>query len=564
MERIKVLTILSLFLFICLFLKLFQKQILQSKAYSELAFQQQTVKKEIIPKRGEVFVKEQGEETLYPLATNITLYAVSVVPKQVKDPKKVAKELALLLSLDEKELFNQINNKKPYLPPLKRKLNEEEAKKIKDLNLEGVYLEEENYRCYPEGERAAHVLGFVDAQGDGKYGVEGFYDKELKGQKGLIFVEKDIKGRYISLLNKNKTQDGLSLVLTLDRTVQYMAESKLKEGVEKFKAESGSILIMDPKTGAILAMASYPFFDPNKYNEVKKEDYGIFTNPVIGEVWEPGSVFKIITMAAGIDSNKITKETKRYFEAKINVDGHDIWTYDKKSQGEQTMTQVLETSNNVGAVFVVGEIGKELFSKYLKNFGFGSLIGIDLEKEVNKSLKPWESWRNVELATMGFGQGIAITPLQLAVATSAISNGGKLVLPHIVAEIINPDGKRETVKPKEIRQVISPSSAEIISEMMVSVVEKGHGKRAGVPGYKVAGKTGTAQIPKKGGGYEENQSIGSFVGFAPAENPRFVMLVKIDRPKTVEWAESSAAPVFGEMAKWLLEYYQVSPTEVSE
>lgn len=560
MDRIKILKAVVLIFTIALFFKLFQKQIIQHKKYLSLASGQQVVKKEISGKRGEIFIKEGGE--LYPIATNITLYAVSIVPSQLKDPADVAKKLAPILDLKEEEIFSQINNKKPYLPPIKRKLDEAKAKKIKELNLEGVYLEEENFRFYPNNSSFSHLLGFVDAEGEGRYGLEGFYNAELKGQKGLFLAEKDLKGRYISYLSQKKPEDGASLVLTLDRTIQFMAEKKIKEAVEKYKGISGSILIVDPYSGAVLALASYPNFDPNKYNEVKKEDYGIFINPIIGKIWEPGSVFKIITMAAGLDSGKITPETTRFFEAKVKIGGYEIWTYDKKSHGKQTMTQVLETSNNVGAVFVVQEVGKEIFYKYLKDFGFGSLLGIDLDKETTGDLKPWSSWKDVELATKSFGQGIAVTPLQLVMATSAIANGGTLIEPHVVSEILYPDGRKETIKTKEIRRVLKSETAQKVAEMMVSVVEKGHGKRAGVPGYKVAGKTGTAQIPKKDGkGYEEGKSIGSFVGFAPAFNPKFVMLVKIDEPKTVEWAESSAAPVFGEMAKWLLEYFQVPSGE---
>jgi cell division protein FtsI/penicillin-binding protein 2 len=558
MRRLKILTIISLLFFVALSIRVFQKQVLEHKKYSDLAKAQQIVKKELAPKRGKIYVREGAD--LYPLATNLTFYSVSVVPKQIKDKKNTAIKLSSILNLNESELYDKINNDKPYLPPIASKVDEDKAEEIKNLNLAGVYLEEEDIRSYPEGEITASILGFVNAEGEGQYGLEGFYDSELRGEKGILLGEKDIGGKIINYLNKAVSSNGADLILTIDRTVQFEAANKIKEAVEKFKAVSGSILIMDPKTGAIIAMANYPTFDPNKYNEVK--NYDLFQNSTIGKLWEPGSVFKVITMAAGIDSNVITKDTTEYFDASVKIGGYTIWTFDKKSHGRQTMTQVLETSNNVGAVYVAQKVGKELFYKYLKDFGFGSLTGIDLDTEVAKPLKPFKSWKDVELATMSFGQGIAVTPIQVVTAVSVIANGGKLVRPHIVDEIISPDGKRQKIEKKEIRQVISPSSAETVTSMMVSVVENGHGKKAKVAGYKVAGKTGTAQIPKKDGrGYEEGKSIGSFVGFAPAENPRFVMLVKIDEPQTVEWAESSAAPVFGEIAKFLLNYYQIPPSE---
>jgi cell division protein FtsI/penicillin-binding protein 2 len=558
MGRLKILTIVSLLFFVAACIKLFQKQVLEHKTYADLAKRQQIVKKELTPKRGKIYVREGTE--LYPLATNLTFYSLSVVPRQIKDKKDAAFKLSSILNLDENELYSKINNDKPYLPPIASKVDEDKAEEIKNLNLAGVYLEEEDIRSYPEGEMAASILGFVNAEKDGQYGLEGFYNAELKGEKGLLLGEKDIKGRIIYYFDKAKTYDGVDLVLTIDRTIQYEVSKKIKEAVEKFKAVSGSIVIMDPQTGAILALANYPTFDPNKFNEIK--DYGLFQNPIVAKTWEPGSVFKVITMAAGIDSNAVTKDTTEYFEASVKIGGDTVWTFDKKPNGRQNMTQVLETSNNVGAVYVAQKVGKEQFYKYLKNFGFGNLTGIDLATEVAKPLRPWKRWKDIELATMSFGQGIAVTPIQLLSAVGAIANGGKLLRPYVVDEIISKDGKREKIQKKEVRQVISGATAETVSQMMVSVVEKGHGKKAGVLGYKVAGKTGTAQVPKQNEkGYEEGKGIGSFIGFAPVENPRFVMLVKLDEPQTVEWAESSAAPVFGEIAKFLLNYYQIPPSE---
>ncbi|MCX6807150.1 MAG: penicillin-binding protein 2 [Candidatus Berkelbacteria bacterium] len=558
MNRFKILTVIVMLFFIAAILKIFQKQILEHNKYVDLAKGQQIIQKEVIPKRGKIYARDGAD--LFPLATNLTYYSISIIPKNVTDKEVAANKLASILSLDEKDLYGKINSDKLYLPPIAHKVDENKATEIKDLKITGIYLEEENVRLYTEGETTSHILGFVNNEGDGQYGIEGFYNGELKGEKGVISGEKDLKGRVVFPDNEKGSSNGADLVLTIDRTVQFEAFKKIKEAVEKYKGTSGSMVIMDPRTGAVIAMASYPTFDPSKFNEIK--DYSIFQNPVIAKTWEPGSVFKPITMSIGIDQNKITKDTTENFGASIKIGGYEIWTFDKKSHGTQTMTQVLETSNNVGMVYVAQKIGKEQFYKYLRDYGFGSLLGIDLDKETTKNLKPLKSWKDVELATMGFGQGIAVTPLQLTSAVCTIANGGKLVWPHIVDEFIYSDGRRTKVQNKEIRQVISPATAETVTQMMVSVVDNGHGKKAKVSGFKVAGKTGTAQIPKQGGsGYEEGKSIGSFVGFAPAENPRFVMLVKIDEPQTVEWAESSAAPVFGEMATFLLNYFQVSPTE---
>lgn len=558
MGRLKFLLAIILIFFVAVGFRLFQKQVLEHRKYIDLAKGQQVIKKVIAPKRGKIYAREGAE--LYPLATNLTFYSISVIPKQVTDKKEAAKKMAKVLNLDEQDIFNQINNDKPYLPPIVRKIDENKAQEIKDLKLDGVYLEEEDTRLYPEGEITAHILGFVNGDGDGQYGIEGFYNGELKGEKGVVSGEKDLKGRVIYFNDKTDSSNGADLVLTIDRTIQFEAFKKLKEAVEKFNAPSGSILIMDPRTGAILAMVNYPSFNPNKYNEVK--DYNLFQNPIVAKTWEPGSIFKILTMAIGIDTNKITKDTTETFGASVRVGGYEIWTSDKKAHGKETMTQVLETSDNVGSVYVSQKVGKELFYKYVNDFGLGSKLGVDLDKEMTKSLKDLKSFKDVELATMSFGQGIAVTPLQFVSAASAIANGGKLVWPHIVDEIIYPDGKKTKIQPKEIKQIVSPATAETVTQMMVSVVENGHGKKARVQGFKVAGKTGTAQIPKQDQkGYEEGKNIGSFISFAPAENPRFIMLVKIDEPHNVEWAESSAAPVSGEMAAFLLNYFQMPPSE---
>ena len=556
--RLKFLLALSLLFLTLSFLRLFQKQVLEGKKYADIARGQQIIKKEMNAQRGKIYVREGGE--LYPLATNITLYTISVVPKQVKDKKETAKKLASILNLNFEELFEKINNNKPYLPPIARHIDQDKMEKVKALGLKGVMIEEESQRFYPEGEMNAHLLGFVDQDGQGHYGLEDYYDAVLKGEKGMLVGARNPKGEIVSYLDTNQPQNGADLILTIDRTIQFEAFRKLKEAIEKFKAQSGTIIVMEPQTGAILAMVNYPTFDPNQYFRVK--NYDLFLNPAISKVWEPGSVFKVIAMAAGIDANAVTKETTEYFPASVTVGGHTIWTFDKKSHGRQNMTQVLETSNNVGMVYVVRKLGKEKFWQYLKNFGFGSLTGIDLAGEVTKRLRPYQSWRESEFATMGFGQGIAVTPIQMVTAVAVIANGGKLVWPHLVDEIVSPSGERQKIQKTAEKQVISPSTAATLTEMMVSVVERGHGKKARVPGFRVAGKTGTAQVPRQDGqGYEEGKTIGSFVGFAPAENPRFVMLVKIDQPQTVEWAESSAAPVFGEMAQFLLNYFKLSPNQ---
>jgi cell division protein FtsI/penicillin-binding protein 2 len=381
------------------------------------------------------------------------------------------------------------------------------------------------------------------------------------GSSGFVQSYHDLTGRDLVDSEKvlSQVQQGVNLYLTIDRAVQYFVEEKLKNAVEEFQAEGGSVIVMNPKTGEIVAMANYPNYNPNEYFKVEK--YENFNNASVAHFWEPGSVFKPLTMAMAIDLDLVTPDTAEEFGASIKVLDREIFNSEKRPYGRETMTQVLENSDNVGMVWVGQKLGKDNFYDYLYKMGFGDATGIDLSSEspgqvVDKSLVS-----EVDLATMTFGQGIAVTPIQMVTAVGAIANGGYLMKPYVVDKIKTVDGNEVKVNPEVVRSVLKPSTANSISAMMVSVVENGHGKQAGVDGYYVAGKTGTAQVPINGV-YDSNKSIGSFVGFAPAFDPRFVMLVKIDIPKTTEWAESSAAPVFGEIAQFLLNYYMIAPDRV--
>lgn len=538
--------------------RLFQKQVLEHENYLAQAESQYIVKKDLPAMRGKIFSSD-----MFPLATNSRLYQVSAVPRYITKDKKweTAEKLAPLVDKTTSELFDLINNNKYYIPPLKKRLTEEEGQEIADLKLKGVLVTPGSVRSYPEGQLGAQILGFVDASANGRYGLEGFYNNELKGIGGEIFGERDTRGRVFDISNQIEPRNGSDFVLTLDRNIQYKAEAILTEAVEKYSADSGSIIIMEPKTGKILAMANAPTFDPNNFNKVPTEEQSVFNNPAINNAWEPGSIFKPLIMAAAIQEGKVQPDTKNTFGACVKVDSYEICTSTGKAYGEETMTQVLENSDNVAMVWVSELLGKDLMYKYLKDFGFGHQTGVELDTESAGKVDEAKHWSNSERATMAFGQGLTATPLQMVMAISAIANRGKLMRPYIVDKVINFDGKEEIRNPKEINQVISAETAAKVTGMMVSVVDYGHGKKAGVAGYKVAGKTGTAQVPRPGGGYYTDRHIGSFVGFAPAADPRFAMIIRLDNPQAVEWAESSAAPAFGEMAKWLLTYFEIPPSQ---
>jgi len=432
----------------------------------------------------------------------------------------------------------------------------------KQLKIDGIDFSESSFRFYPEANIGANILGFVGYVGDkqrGRYGLEEFFDQELAGSPGSIKIERDARGYPIIINDReyNEADNGSDLILTINRSIQFMACQKLDEAVLKHGADGGSIIILEPETGAVIAMCSDPDYDGNNYQDTKNMQD--FTNPAIFSQYEPGSIFKVITMAMALDQEKITPQTTYDDTGQVIISKYKIENSDHLANGIQTMNQVLEKSLNTGAIFAMRSIGSDLFSEYVKKFGFGEKTGIELNGEGKGDIKNLVKKPVGELyaATASFGQGLAVTPIQMVAAFQALANNGVMMQPYIVKEIIKPDGAKIETKPKIIGKIVSEKAAAILGGMMVNVVENGHGKLAGVKGYYVAGKTGTAQVASKTGGYQVGINIGSFAGYAPAGNPKFVMLVRIDHPRDVAWAESSAAPLFGELAEYMLNYWQV-------
>lgn len=552
-RRIQFLGGLAIILVAILGYRLFQKQVLEYANFLVLAENQYMVKQDVPATRGNIYFSDT-----FPAATNQRMYQVVVVPRYIKDKETAASSLASLLNQTEEDIFNAIDNDKYYIPPLKHRLTEEEGQKIADLKIKGVTVIPESIRVYPEGQLASQVLGFVDAAGDGHYGLEGYYNDQLKGIGGQIYGEKDTRGNILDSSSAVNVRDGSDFTLTLNREVQYQVEQILASSVEKYQADAGSIIVCDPKTGAILAMANFPTYNANDFNKVT--DQALFNNAATSSNWEPGSVFKPLIMAAAINENKVQPETENVFPSSVTVNGYEIHTSTHKAYGRETMTQVLENSDNVAMVWVSEILGKDSLYKYLKDFGFGRKSGIELDGESSGDLIDVKKWSDVQRANISFGQGIAATPLQVLMATAAVANNGKLMQPYIVSKSTDYNGKENVIQPKEITQVVTTETAKKVTDMMVSVVVNGHGKKAQVAGYEVAGKTGTAQVPKPGGGYYDDRHVGSFAGFAPANDPKFAIIVKLDNPKNVDWAESSAAPTFGEVAKFLLNYMSIPPT----
>lgn len=562
-KRYNILGVLVVIMAITIFWRMFEKQIVEHGAYTALAEGQQRFETEEIAQRGVVYVHDaiEGQDSLYPLAFDIKTYALWVVPRQVIDKETTSSALTDISGIDKTTIFDAINNDKLYIPPLKKGLTFDQADAIKQKKIAGVFVMPENSRYYPEKSLASQLLGFVNVEGKGNYGFEGHYDRELQGTSGETVGEKDTLGRVINLLDEKDAKDGTSYVLTLDRSVQYYAEKKLKEAIPKYQAESGSVIIMDVKTGGIIAMASTPDFDPNTYKLTAKDNSSYFVNPAISNLYEPGSIMKPITMAGAIDCGAVTPETTGTFSNFVVVDGYEIHTAEDKPFGTENMAQILQNSDNVGMVWVSEQEGKDNIYKYLNDFNLLDKTNIDLDGEATGYVPNFKHWKDINRATISFGQGISVTPLSMVAAYAAIANGGTYIYPHVVDRIIQPDGKEINVEKKTGKQVLKPETAKSVLDMLVSVIKSGHGKKAAVAGYDLAGKTGTAQIPKADGGYEENIYVHSFMGVGPSNDPRFAMLVKLDKPKSALYAESTAAPVWGEIASFLINYYyKIPPT----
>jgi len=565
-SRIFFLGIVFFVLWIIIILRLISLQIINTSKYKSLADNLRTFKEVKEAERGEIFVEEKGEKI--PLAMNLYSYTLYAAPNNISNPEEVAKKLAEVLKIspdpnneDFQKILEKVSKKNDWYEVLKNNLSQEEVDEIKKKNIKGINFEIKPKRFYPERKYFSHLLGFVSSKDEkrvGQYGLEEYYENILSGKEGLIKGEKAV-GNLLIPSTKNvfiNPKNGSDIILTIDRTVQIKSCQILEEAVEKYRAESGNIIVVDPKTGAILSLCNWPNFDPNEYSKVK--DINIFSNKAISYQYEPGSVFKVITFAAGLEENEIKPEDTYEDKGFVKIGGYTIKNAAEKVWGKRTMKEVLQYSINTGAIFVAKKVGLERFRNWVKKFGFGEKTGIDLPNEIKGDIKNLSENKEIYLATASFGQGIAATPLQIVMSFAAIANGGKLMKPYIVKEIVS-DNFSFKVEPNEIRQVISPQTSEILKELLISAVKEGWGKKAQVKGYLVAGKTGTAEVPYVKGYSKE--TVHSFVGFAPADNPKFVALVKLDNPTASKFSDQTAVPTFGKLADFLLKYYEIPPTE---
>lgn len=557
----------------------------------------------------------------------VTKEAITVYPSQIGDRDYAAKILSPLIDIPYERLSELLIGRNRYVilrqrmpTDIEQKVRRlfEEAKSTKNDNFAGINLQEKTYRYYPEGSLAAQIIGFTSDRG-GVYGIEQSFDTALRGKKGISKTKLDAAGQPVIVGDVliQAAVGGDDITLTIDRSIQMQVEKLLAKAVQDSRADSGLVILMEPKTGRIIALAHYPSFNPNEFSKaLETEDIrltdeeiknivtvgesdneinylyldpdshyriqvfkkilengkiivskfknilgsGVYRNRAVADLYEPGSVFKAIVMSIAIDDGDVTPQTTFNDVGPIKVDEFEIHNALDTYYGVTTMRETLEKSLNTGMAFVARKIGRELMYRYLKKYGFNEKTYIEFENEQSAEVENPSQWAESELVTRAFGQGISVTPIQLATAISVLANKGILMKPHIVLQTKNTDGKIIEYEPEEVRRVISEKAAATIGAMMASAVENGVARHAAVPGYRVAGKTGTAQTYKYGKPLTgPGTTIVSFVGFAPLKEPRFAALVKIDRPRSSIWADVTVAPLFADIAKFLFKYYNIPP-----
>jgi len=528
-------------------LRLFLFQVVHGDEWKEIVIEDVPVTDR--PERGVIY-----DHNGAVLAVDEWDYRVAVSPSILTDPEELANDLAPILQIPRGQLLDQLESPKLY-EVLAPRVSSETAEAIRELTLgDEVQLDALPRRFYPQGSLMCHVLGFVDFEGKGGGGIEGYYQNELAGEAASASVP-------ISPLREQKmviAREGADLVLTIDRSLQYTVERHLKEALVEHGAVSGSIIVMNPHTGAILAMAAEPCFSANDFYDTDKS---LFYNPLVSAVYEPGSVMKLITMAAALDSGTVTPQTTYNDTGAIEVGGHVSYNWDRGAHGTVDMTTLLAQSLNVGAATIATWMGPTTFYDYFQRFGFGRPTGIDIfgEEPGLMPLPGSSDWQESFIATNAYGQALAVTPLQMISAVSALANNGYLMQPYVVEEVRDENGVHRH-QPTVLSQAVSPQTAATMTTMAVTAVQQ-EVPEAQVEGYTVAGKTGTAQIAEAFG-YHPTDIIGSFIGWLPADDPQIVVFVKLDRPQSAPWGSMTAAPTFAKLAKELVVLLGIPPDDV--
>lgn len=570
--RIRIAGLLIICLATVVIVRLFYLMVVRHEFYTALAAGAQEVYAELIPERGRIYMQDSRDGTVFPVAMNRDYYLIYLDTRQFMTPEDIARvtsTLSTALGFDveaTKRLSSQALKVQDPYEPVAEKVAEDIVTILKAEALPGVGYIRRSYRFYPEGNFAGPLLGFVGKREDGgvigQYGIEGYFDTVLAGSGGFFSGKKSATGLWIPAAGRSRTsaEDGADIYTTIDRQVQYVACNRLEAARQTYAAETASLVIMDPATGAVRALCSTPGFDPNVYNEV--DTINRYNNDTIFTPYEVGSIFKPLIMAAAVNEELVTPDT--YFYDPGSADARctkPIRNADLKVYEDTTMTGILENSINTGMVHIAKLLGKTRFIRYMEAMGFGVKTGITLDTEAAGTIQTLYVNAGDEIdcyaATASFGQGFTATPIQIATAYSSVANGGVKVEPYVVEKIVYPNGRIERHLPAASNAIFSKRTTQLTSGMMVSVVDNGHAGAAGVPGYYIAGKTGTAQIPGIGGYTAETNH--SFVGYGPVEDPAFVMIIRFEKPAR-RFSSQTSAPLFGDIASWLLSYYGIAPT----
>ena len=486
--------------------------------------------------------------------------SVFALPARIDGPEDLSRRLAPLLSERPEEILKRLQADRAFVW-VKRKLPPSVAQAVKALGEPGLGFVQESLRLYPNRELAAHVLGFEGLDGRGLEGMERAWDGHLAGEPGLALVERDALGREVTGLAAvlKPSTPGQGVALTLDTTIQYLAEKEVETAWRRTRAKSAMAIVLDPRTGELLALAVRPTFNPNNFATATSNEW---RNRAVTDPFEPGSTFKVILAAAALEE-RVVRPGDRFYGEQGAITVASTVIHDWKRYGWLTFSEVLQNSSNVGAVKVGLALGRERYSRYIAGFGFGSLTGVGLPGESRGQVRTPERWSGLSLATLSIGQEVSVTALQMVAAFGAVANGGRLMQPQVVRAVLDSRGREARgFEPRAIRQVISPETARTLTQIMTRVVTDGTGHNAAIPGYDVAGKTGTAQkVDQATKRYSRAPGILSFVGFAPADDPRIVMLVLLDEPRNEKWGSEAAAPIFAALGREVLRYLNVSPRD---
>jgi cell division protein FtsI/penicillin-binding protein 2 len=548
-RRLRLLVAVFAVVFVAAFVRVAWLQAVKAQTLDHLAASQHRETIDVPAHRGAMFDRNGVQLAFGERAT--TVYAN---PKQVVDPREAALAVGEALGLDAGKLYPLLADRSRGFVYLARKADPELAEALKAQEIPGIGFQQEERRVYPQRSVASEVVGYAGTENRGLSGLELQLDDELAGESGSKTIVRDPFGRTIDVVESDQVQNGKDVFLTIDHTIQGHVERVLRRVRTRWSAQSATAVVLDPRTGGILALAVEPGFDANAFPEVAREDEDRLRNRAVTDAYEPGSTFKIVTVGGVLETNLVSPRTKFRLPYKIPVADRVI--HDAEPRGTQTMTvsKILSRSSNVGVVTLAQQLQRDGITEWIRRFGFGRKTGIDFPGESRGIVLPPEKWSGSTIGNVPIGQGIAVTPVQMAAAYGAIANDGVWLQPHLVERL----EKSDRVEP-ESRRVLSEATSHELTKMLRGVVQDGSGTTAQIPGYRVAGKTGTAAKPEPTGGYSDSRYVASFVGFAPASRPRLVVLVAVDEPRGAIWGGVVAGPAFAEIAQFALQYLEVPP-----